>query len=249
MNQNPCTYLYSGLLFVAALAVISFIYAGIIGAKEIGTTCLAMVGTFVGALLAFRLNESRENAKLEKERKAALNNALFIIFRQHNAIGCLARELGTYQSEFERAFVCPAIRPPLYLDLVHDFEALGFLLEAADPNLLMRISIEQEGFHQTIESLNERNKFYVDEVQPLIAKHQLNGRTVTVDEFQSKLGELVYNGAITRANVLYENLAGSGSKLPAIHSELSGIAKKLYPKGRFTKIDPEAQPVNNPDRK
>ncbi len=249
MNQNLSSYLYSGLLAVATLAIVCFIYAGVIGAKEIGTTCLAMVGTFVGALLAFRLNESRENTKLEKERRAALNYALFIIFRQYNAIGWLTKELGPFKSEFERAFICPAIRPSLYSDLVHNFEALGFLLEVADPNLLMKISIEQEGFHQTIESLNERNNFYVHEIQPTIEKHELNGRPFTVQEFQSKLGELLYNGAITRATVLYENLASSLAGLTTLHEEIFTVAKKLYPHGRFTKIDNGAQPVNKPDRK
>ena len=36
--------------------------------------------------------------------------------------------------------------------------------------MLMRLSVEQEGFHQTLESLRVRNDFYVDEVQPVIAR-------------------------------------------------------------------------------
>jgi hypothetical protein len=63
------------------------------------------------------------------------------------------------------------------------------------------------------------------------------------------LGELLYNGAITRANVLYDNLAGSEAGLPILHEELFTVAKKLYPNGIFTKIDTGAQPVNKSDRK
>ena len=56
-----------------------------------------MLGTFLGALFAFRLNENKENAKTEKERQAALNRALFVVARQFNATKSLSKHLAPFQ--------------------------------------------------------------------------------------------------------------------------------------------------------
>ena len=232
-------YLYGGIIFAVAGSVMYFIMQGNIGQKEVGAAFLAMVGTFLGALFAFRLNESREDTKLEKEHKAALNRALFIIARQYNAVCSLAKDLEPYKLEFERAFNCPALRPPTYSDLVHDFETLDFLLEITDPNVLMRLSVEQEGFHQMIESLRIRNDLYVNEIQPVIAQHGFNRRSVLAHDFRTALGERLYESAVNSASTLYAHVAGSRQRLSSMHAELFNAAKNAYPDAKFVKPAPQ----------
>jgi len=222
--------------------VIFLIAHGDIGPKEIGTAFLAMVGTFLGALFAFRLNESKENTKIEKERMAALNRALFILARQYNAILSLDKAMVPYKSDFEKAFNCPALRPPSYSDLVQDFSAIGFLLDVVDPNVLMRLSVEQEGFHQTLESLRIRNEFYVNEVQPAIAQHGFNRRDVHAPEFQAALSERIFGTAMNSAKIMYSNVAEDRKNLLNLHGEVFATAKKLFPDARFIKLVPEEQP-------
>lgn len=235
MPPTLSPFLYLCILLAVATAIVYFIVQGSIGQKEVGTAFLAMVGTFIGALFAFRLNEAKENTKINKERKAALNRALFILVRQYNAMRFLADQLAPYKTEFERAFNCPAFQPPPYSDLTYEFEALNFLLEVGEPNVLMRLSVEQEGFHQAIESLRVRNDFYVNEVQPVIAKSGFNLRAVPAHEFQAALGERLFSRSINEAAVMYAHVADLRKSLLATHAELFGAAKKLYPDGKFIK--------------
>lgn len=233
-------YLYLSILLAVAAAVVYFIVEGTVGAKEVGTAFLATVGTFVGALFAFRLNEQKETLDRDKERKAALNRALFIVVRQYNAIRSLERQLEPYKSEFDRSFNCPAFQPPAYSDLMHEFESLTFLLELNEPNVLMRLSVEQECFHQAIESLRVRNAFYVNEVQPVIANSGFNRRAVPASEFQAALGERLFSGAVNGASVFFAHVTESRQSLLAMHGELFAAAKRLYPDAKFIKPAAEA---------
>ena len=84
-------YVYAIVLFLVGITATYLLWSGVIGGREVGTAFLALLGTFVGALFAFRLNESRGTRKLEVERKAALNRALFVLLRQYNAICSFAK--------------------------------------------------------------------------------------------------------------------------------------------------------------
>lgn len=230
-------YLYLGVLIVVAVSVVYFILTGAIGSREIGTAFLAMVGTFIGALFAFRLNESKDNIQLHKERRTSLYRAQLVVMRQHNAVQSLAKLLAPYSAEFERAFNCPAFQPPSYSDLTHDFDDLVFLLEV-EPNVLMRLTVEQESFHQTMECLRTRNEFYVKEVQPAIANGSFNLREFTVQKFKAALGERLFGTATSGAERLYDFVGRSEVSLMAMHNELFDTAKKLYPDAKFVKLAP-----------
>ena len=70
-------YVYAIVLFLVGVTATYLLWSGVIGGREVGTAFLALIGTFVGALFAFRLNENKETRKLEVERKAALNSRPF----------------------------------------------------------------------------------------------------------------------------------------------------------------------------
>ena len=238
--KSRSRYIYAVIVVVVVISLPIFIWKGSVGEKEVAASFLAMVGTFLGALFAFRLNENKENMKVEEERKATLNRALFVVARQINALKSLSKHLAPFHTEFERAFNLPAVRPPSYSALVHDFQDLDFLLEVGHPNVFMRLSVEQEGFHQTLESLRVHNDFYVDEVQPVIAKNSFNRKPVPAQEFEAALGERLFGTAINSANILYSLVAESAQSLPTMHTELFGVAKMLYPDEKFIKLAPEA---------
>lgn len=237
-------YFYATVLVLIGGTVAYLLAQGDIGAKEIGTSFLAFVGTFLGGVFAFRLNENKEIRKLEKERKAALNGALFILLRQYNAINFLAKAMEPYKSDFEKAFNCPALQPPAYSDLKQDFVELNFLLETPEPSVLMRLSVEEEGFHQTLESIRIRNECYVKEVQPVIAQHGFNKRAVLGDEIKAVLGERLLGSAMNTSLYMYENVAEARKNLPTVHDELFSLAKKLYPDSKFIKsvVDEQNRP-------
>jgi hypothetical protein len=221
---------------VAVIFGVAVLYArGVLTDGQIGTSLLAMLGTFLGALFAFRLNERKEDIKLAKQRREDLNSALFVLARQINAVAALHRDLSRFNTEFERAFNCPAFRPPTYEDVAIDFGALGFALES-HPSLLMKISLEEEGFHQAMRSLNMRNDFYVDELQPVVAAKGLNRQNLELREIQVALGERLTQGAFNLSRVMYHLIREADASLPLVHAELYNAAKELYPNAQFVKL-------------
>lgn len=238
-KQSRSRYLYAALVFIVAAALIAFALSGTVTEKDVVGSFQAMLGTFLGALFAFRLNENKEQRKIEKEQKAALNRALFVLARQHNAIKSIAKHINPYTSEFERAFNLAANKPPSYSDLTHNFEELEFLLETVHLNVLMKLTVEQERFRQALEALRMRNNFYVDEVQPELARLSLNGQMVSVDQMKISLGERIFGTAINGANDLYAHIQDSSKSIPAMHAELFNVAKEIFPSERFIKFEPE----------
>lgn len=231
----PHWIIYLFILFVIALFIAYFIYNGVIDIKAIGTAFLAMIGTFAGALFAFRLNEKKDNIQLDKERRASLYRAQLIVMRQYNAINSISKLLSKYRTEFDQAFNCPAFLPPSYSDLTHNFDELVFLLEH-DPTIVMRLTVTQEGFHQAIESLRLRNEFYVNKIQPAIAAGGLNKRTLQIQEFRNALGELLFETANSYARNVFEHVTEFEKESLEVHNELYATAKKLYPNSSFVKL-------------
>ena len=105
----------------------------------------------------------------------------------------------------------------------------------------MRLSIEEEGFHQAIESVRVRNEVYVREVQPVIAQAGLNRRPVPLEEIQVALGERLFGSAINSSKYMYRNVQEAVKNLPSIHEELFSLAKNLYPQGKFIKAASDEQ--------
>ena len=224
---------YAGIAVAAIAAVALAIQQGAIGTKEIATAVLALLGTFLGATFAFRLNQDKEDKSLHKDRREALNRAMFVLARQANAVHQLWRDYEEFSDSLERAFNLPAMKPPNYSDVVHNFVDLEFLLESTDPNILLRLTVEQERFQQVIESIKTRNEFYVNEFQPKLAAVALNGKVTSAQELSALLGERIFKGAIAGATIAYKHLCASDQSLPEMQDALLSVAKQIYPDSKY----------------
>ncbi|MFZ2161680.1 MAG: hypothetical protein WAW02_05635 [Sideroxyarcus sp.] len=239
-RRQTIQFLYATIIFVVAGVVIWSITTGIVTGKDVSVAFLASLGTFLGALFAFRLNESKETSKKLSEQRAALNRALFVLARQRNAIKSFAKYLQPFNSDIERALMLPAHKPPRYEDLRQDFESIEFLLENGKANILMRIAIEDERFHQTFESIRIRNDFYVTEVQPELSRHGFQGKDVTEKQLLEALGERIYGTAINYSNGLYFHVAKSMESIPSMHADVFAVAKDLFPNDKFISFEADA---------
>lgn len=230
-------FLYAAIVLVVAGAVVWSIATDVITGKEVSVALLASLGTFLGALFAFRLNEQKDNTKTLSEQRAALNRSLFILARQRNAVNSFAKFLQPYNSEIERGLLLPAHKPPQYESLRQNFEAIEFLLEHNQANLLMRLAIEDERFHQTFESIRIRNDFYVAEVLPELARNRLQGKNVTNQQLLELLGERIFGTSINYAKNLYFHVEESLKSIPAMHAEVHAAAKQVFPHAKFINIE------------
>ena len=229
-------------LFYAAATASSLILAADalahdkLAVKDVITALLAMLSTFMGATLAFRLTETKESERQLKEQREALNWALFIVTRQSNAIASLKKEADKFISPFERAINLPALKPPSYTDLIQNFTSLDFML-ADNPNLLFLLTVEQECFHQAISSLNVRNDFYVNELQPVISKLRINRKYFSELELEAALGDRLFHGTINGMTVAYDHLSKSNVSLSVVHAALLEYARSRFPGHKFVAFE------------
>lgn len=229
-------FLYATVIAATTAALILGAEIDIVTGKDVTSALLALLGTFLGALFAFRLNEHKEAAKLSNEQKAALNQALFVLVRQFNAMRIYSNYLAPFKNPVERAINLPASKPPTYSDLTVKFQDLGFLLEGEHANVLMRLMIEQERFHQSLEGIRIRNEFHITELQPAIERLALNKATVTEAQLRTALGERLFSTAINYGETVNDNVKESVQSLATMHEELFKAAKILFPDDKFVKF-------------
>lgn len=230
--------IYSIIGIVTILIVAISYFCGWIEQKDIATSALALIGTFIGATLAFRLNEKKEYLQLHAKQREALNRALFILVRQFNALSQLEKEFKKYGSNVEKAFIMPAHKPPPYHDLTHNFSDLEFLLEHNETNLVFELTIEQERFHQAISALTIRNDFFVNEVQIASEKASLHGWSVTESEIREIFGNRIFFGAMQAARIAEEIITANVTSNAKAQEKLFAVAKAIYPKHKFIKYEP-----------
>lgn len=233
-NATKFTYLVIACICIGII-LISY-KLEILTTKDLTGPILTLLGTFTGALFAFRLNQYKEDQKLHLIRQEALNRTIFSLIRQVNAIKQLKRDFESYDTPFSRAFNLPALKPPDYKSIAFNITELDFLLDTDDPNILFRISIEFERFQQAIESVNLRCNFHINEYQPKLDEIGLNGKITTPEEMERLLGERIYKTLIYSTEDAFGHLVDSNKSLMEMLDELHALAKKIYPKRKFIRI-------------
>ncbi|CAM3936509.1 MULTISPECIES: hypothetical protein [Shewanella] len=191
------------------------------------------VGGFAGAYSAFKLKSYQDRLSEEQRRVSALNWALFILIRKYNAIENMKASMDKYERPFDRAFSLPAMVPAPYDELKIEVNELSFLVDFDKANFLMELSLEQDRFRQAMRAIEIRNEFYVGEIQPALSHYALNGRPLPLAEFQEKLGERLFEGAINGAENMYEHVYKTSDTLDKMIQSFREVAKELYPGKKF----------------
>lgn len=225
------------LFFTAILAVVLWIFVPHgLAAKDIGTAILTGISTLIGALYAFRLSERKEQEGERARRIHALNKALFFVGRQLNAVQYIREEVSPYDTNEKRLFGCKAAMPPDYSDLRVNFESLSFLLDSPDPDLLLRLSVEQDGFHQAIRAISLRAQYFVDQFQPAVMASGILPGPITLNDAREKVGPLVFDSALNYTTSMFMALDEALPRLQKVLVELEGLSRQLYPGERFLRL-------------
>lgn len=196
-----------------------------------------LIGAFVGAFSAFKLNSKKEERKTYSLQKLAMNKAIFINIRQINAVKNMHKLFSKYDSELDRAFKLPAMKPPSYKELKFNFEELSFLLED-HPQTMMNLVIEQERFEQAFNSIEIRNDFYVYEVQPILSELKLTNKDVPISDFSESIGERLFKGSIQGSNNMYFHIEETNKSIVEMNKELFLVAREFFPDAKFIKWEP-----------
>lgn len=234
----PAWLIYAVIVVVASTALILFAVDGSFERKDLAAGLFALFGTFAGALLAFRLEESRDRAKEVRTQKAAINRALVVLGYQHNEVRTYRDLMLPYKHDIELAFNFPASQPPEHADMRQRFDDLDFLLASSTPQILFELIIEQERFDQAMAMIRHRNEFYVNQVQPVFAHFIGNGNLVSSAELKATLGEYLYGGAMQGATSMRSHIEDSNMSLPELQEKLRNVAKEIYKDEKFVRFDP-----------
>jgi hypothetical protein len=234
MKKFTFSSMVYSLIVLVTIIIIGILYNdGKLELKDIGTGLLALVSTFLGATIAFRLNEDKEKKANEEKQIQAINSALLIMIRQHNALNLLKKYLESFPNDNQAAFNMPALQPPSYNDLIQDVSSLEFLINSNNPKILLNIINEQERFYQAIESWKMRNNFYINEFQPIVSEKRLKKHSFSNQEAKDVLGERIFETLIISVRESRSHIIKSCESLPLIYKELREVAKKQYPNEKF----------------
>lgn len=249
-SKSKVQLLYLTIIVLISSVVIWSIATKTIALKETSIALLPFLGTFLGAVFAFRLNENKEKAKALNEQLAALDRALFTLAMQKSAVISYRRKFQQFDTPTKLALAMPAMKPPRYENLRQDFEALNFLLALEKADLLIRLAVEDERFHQTFESIRLRSDYYHDVVFPELVRHKLAGKNVTDLLLESTLGERIWKSALFYAEEMQDHVNKSMESISHLLADLHSAAEAMFPEKKFTAYDFEAppnSPVKRPD--
>lgn len=200
-----------------------------------------LIATLVGAFAAFRFNASldekkaaRENDALIASKVAILNKALLNVALQLNVIGNIEKLLNRYNNIHEHAFKMPAEKN-FNENISVDINEISLIL-TNNPQLLMEISVEQDGFIQTIESLKVRHEHFIKELQPRMSALGLLDRKSNIGEYEDLLPYHVFKGAYDSVTVLIHNVKESKKGLEDKFSKLRTECEKFYPEYNFMDV-------------
>jgi hypothetical protein len=236
--------------FIVIIAFVLWLFAPHgLAAKDIGSAILAGISTLIGAFYAFRLSERKEKEGERARRIHALNKALFSLGRQVNAIQYIRVEISPYDTDEKRLFGCEAAMPPGYSDVRVNFESLSFLLDSHDPDLLLRLSVEQDGFHQVMRAISLRAQYFVDQFQPAVMASGIMPGPFTLNEAREKIGPLVFDSALNYTTSMFTALDEALPRLQQILVELEALSRQLYPGERFLRLALKQEKMRNAGKK
>lgn len=195
-----------------------------------------LIASFTGAWFAFYFHDRKEKRSEDRKKKAAINKAIFTIFRQYNSLLLIKKNIDPYRDIPIRAFCMLANIGSTY-NIELDDKELFFILETIKPDFLFRILVEHERYKQAVFTYDLRTRHHIEEIQPALEKNNLTDRHVSLDEFKTKLGLKLFVSSNKLADSLFEHVYETIESHKKIGLELFDFAKKLYPKDSFIKFE------------
>jgi uncharacterized membrane protein len=177
----------------------------------------------------------RSIKKDEDKDLKILNTALLNISLQLNTINNIKILLSNFETLDEKAFCMPAVKN-FYTVVKIDINEIALIL-FENPQLLLELHVEQEGFLQTLESLRIRNEHFLNKLQPVMAELGLLDRLCNTEEYKEKIPYPIYKAAYQSVSILIENVEKSETGLKNKFEELRVASKKIYPKYKFIKLE------------
>ena len=200
---------------------------------------------FLGAWLAFRLEDNARARQTVRDQVEAVNKALFVLIRQVNSLINTQTQIINPHREDPDCYI--NMRPSLPKasgSPTLDLDSLSFLLETDDRNLLGELLVEQERFEAALQAMNERSRYHLEILQPRMEAARIGEHAeYSTDKIRSVLGEsfvLLMQRATDDAIQLVDKTVESNSVLTGkVHVAM----KRRFPKHTIIRLAPK-EPSN-----
>lgn len=202
-------------------------------------SALATLGAaFAGSGSAFYLQNQKEKRKEKNRQISAINQALFALIRQYQALVNIQNDLEPFREDELRYLSAPAISANDYYDYKIKVEMLDFLLDSSEPNLLMQILLEVERFEMALKSIQLRTNDHIEKLQPQMEKHGIApGALISLDDLNSKIGFLIRETLTNETNQMYKHVDETIQSTLIGIKDLEAFARRTYPKTKFVRLE------------
>ncbi|MNK35514.1 hypothetical protein D3C87_540430 [compost metagenome] len=201
---------------------------------------LTLLGTFIGAMLAFLTQIVLRRREERKTEQLAAHRVLFCLFQQTNTIVLFQRENIAPRKNSPVQFIeIPAV---LEFDLstnLFDFESFGFLLKSGEGRRIMYdLYLAQECYVATLRGINDRSRMHRDLLQPKLSESGLGtGNSISLQELAKVLGPLVHGTMVNSTEQMILQLQHAFGKLITAKSAFRGFAVSYFKTTDFTEFE------------
>ena len=201
---------------------------------------LTLLGTFIGASLAFFSQIALQKKQERKSDLLAAHRILFCLLQQSNIIVLYQKDWVATRATSRAQFI--EIPAASEFDLernLFDFDSFGFLLKTSEGRQIMYdLYLAQETYIETLRMINERSRMHRELLQPKMVEAGLGtGKEATLAEMQNLLGPLVHGTMVNATNQMLSLLQGTFRKLVAAKVAFRAYAVKYFKTTDFTNFD------------
>lgn len=201
---------------------------------------LTLLGTFIGAMLAFLTQIFLRKREERKAEQLAAHRILFCLFQQMNVIVLFQREsIKPVQNSPAQFIEIPA---SLEFDVstnLFDFASFGFLLKSGEGRQIMYdLHLAQECYVATLRTINERSRMHRDLLQPKLSEIGFDaGNSVSLQELAKVLGPLVHGTMVNSTAQMISQLQHTFGKLIAAKLAFRTFAVSYFKTTNFTEFE------------
>ncbi|HSX64732.1 MAG TPA: hypothetical protein VLF15_08390 [Pseudoxanthomonas sp.] len=203
----------------------------------VATLVAAYAGAWYGASLV------KEAAKDEQRKRdvGAGARAMFVLWRQVNAVAQIQMDVvNKYRDNPSAPLVMPPVNYPLNDFARVNLDDLAFFLDLGNAKILEDLAIAELRFFHAIETIRERSRLHLMEIQPVLERIIPNGGPVSHAELQAALGPRLFSLLIDQTKRLILQVDDAVSTLDAVASDLHAALKVAFPDAKFPT---QSQPV------
>lgn len=190
-----------------------------------------LIAAFLGAWLAFRFQNKREDDIRQRENYESANRAIFLLARFANELEITKRQIiDPFRNRSDVALAIPAVLIPDYSDHKFDIANLAFLLQSEYADLLGELIVEETRFHQAIQAVQFRSNIHIQQVQPILEKAGVvEGQDYLWEDIKKVLGMRVYTSLERATKDAIHHVDGTIISAKEIANKLTKASKVLFP--------------------